>query len=570
MRTNMKWNRKTSAFLILAGLVLFSCSQVKENKVDYSWVYDNIEFDMPRVAEPVIPSNSINIADLGAVGDGVALNTQFFAEAIEKLSAKGGGSVIVPPGLWLTGPIVLKNNINIHVEDGALVRFSKNFDDYPLVESTFEGIMTYRCQSPISGRDLENVSFTGKGVFDGNGQAWRPVKRFKMTSNQWRNLVNSGGVLNDKQDTWWPSEQALQGFILAEGSNIPALDTFEEYLTIKDFLRPVMVSLINCKKVLFDGPTFQNSPAWNLHPLMCEDVTIRNLVVRNQWFSQNGDGLDLESCKNVVIHNNSFDVGDDAICFKSGRDKEGRDRGMPTQNVIVKNNIVYAGHGGFVIGSEMSGGVRNVHVSACTFMGTNIGLRFKSTRGRGGAVENIYISDINMIDIPTEPIQFNLFYGGFAPVLDDGSSSSGLIATDAPAVSVTEETPVFRNIVVKNVVANGFGNAALFMGLPEMKLENVRLENAVLKAPKGFTCIDVEGVEFVNVRIIQESGPAMTLFNSQNVSLDNFSFENNGLPGLAISGASTQNITVSGKDFSSPDSQIMLVGGASRETVVVR
>lgn len=570
MRTKMKWEQKKSAFLIMMGMMFFSCSQIKEVSVDYSWVYDNIEFDMPKVAEPVIPANRINIADLGAVGDGVTMNTKFFAEAIEKLSAKGGGSVIVPAGLWMTGPIVLKNNINIHVEDGALVRFSKNFNDYPLIESTFEGIMTYRCQSPISGRNLENISFTGKGVFDGNGQAWRPVKRFKMTSNQWRNLVNSGGVLNHKQDTWWPSEQALKGFEIAEGSNIPAFETFEEYMAIKDFLRPVMVSLISCKKILFDGPTFQNSPAWNLHPLMCEDLTMRNLVVRNQWFSQNGDGLDLESCKNVVIHNNSFDVGDDAICFKSGRDKEGRDRNMPTENVIVKNNIVYAGHGGFVVGSEMSGGVRNVHVSSCTFMGTNIGLRFKSTRGRGGIVENIYISDINMIDIPTEPIQFNLFYGGFAPVLDDGTSSSGLIETDAPAVPVTDETPAFRNIVVKNVVANGFGNAALFMGLPEMKLENVRLENVVLKAPKGFTCIDVQGVEFVNVRIIQESGPALTLFNSQNVSLEGFKFEDNGLPGVAISGKTSENIRIYDKDFTDRASQVMIVGGATQEAVVVK
>ncbi len=569
MRTTKKWDWERS-FLLIIGLVLFSCSNDKVSSPEYSWVYDNIEFKMPRVAEPVIPANSVNINTIGAVGDGITMNTRFFAEAIEILSNKGGGSVIVPAGLWLTGPIVLTNNINIHVEEGALVRFSKDLDDYPLIESAFEGVMTYRCQAPISGRDLENISITGKGVFDGNGEAWRPVKKFKMTSNQWRSLVNSGGVLNAKKDTWWPSEQALLGYELAKGSNIPAFETFEEYLAIKDFLRPVLVSFINCKKVLFDGPTFQNSPAWNLHPMMCEDVTMRNLVVRNPWFSQNGDGLDLESCKNVVIYNNSFDVGDDAICFKSGRDKEGRDRNKPTENVIVRKNIVYAGHGGFVVGSEMSGGVRNVHVSDCTFMGTNVGLRFKSNRGRGGAVENIYISDIYMIDIPTEPIQFNLFYSGLAPVLDDGTSSSVLIETNANAVPVTEETPAFRNIVIKNIVANGFGNAALFMGLPEMKLENVHLENLVLKASKGFTCIDVDGFEFVNVRIIQESGPALTLFNSQNVSLEEFKFEDNDLSGLAVSGESSKNIRLSENDFSDPSSQVLIVGGAKKESIVFK
>src|SRR5690606_35184650 len=186
--------------------------------------------------------------------------------------------------------------------------------------------------------------------------------------------------------------------------------------TVKDFLRPVMVSLVGCNKVLLDGPTFQNSPAWNLHPLMCSNVILRNLTVRNPWYSQNGDGVDLESCKNVLIYNNTFDVGDDAICFKSGKNEDGRKRGMATENVIVKNNVVYHGHGGFVIGSEMSGGVKNVHVSNCTFLGTDVGLRFKSTRGRGGVVENIYISDIDMTNIPTESIRFNMFYGGNAPV----------------------------------------------------------------------------------------------------------------------------------------------------------
>ncbi|GAO30163.1 glycoside hydrolase family 28 protein [Geofilum rubicundum] len=332
-----------------------------------------------------------------------------------------------------------------------------------------------------------------------------------------------------------------------------------------------MISLIACKNVLLDGPTFQNSPAWNIHPLLCEDVTIRNLTVRNPWYSQNGDGLDLESCKNVVIYNNNFDVGDDAICFKSGRDQEGRDRGVPTENVIVKNNVVYHGHGGFVVGSEMSGGVRNVHVSDCTFMGTNIGIRFKSTRGRGGIVENIYISDINMIDIPTEPIRFNMFYGGFAPVLDDGKSSTDLIDTEAPAVPVTEETPIFRNIKVRNIVANGFGNAALFMGLPEMKLENVTLENAVLKAPKGFTMIDVNGVELINVQVIQEEGPALTIFNSNNVELSDFKF-NSGMnqPGVAVSGATSGNIRLKQDDFNHLEEELLLVGGADDATVVVQ
>jgi polygalacturonase len=557
--------------LVFIGSLFFSCESSQKEVSDDAWVYDNIEFDMPVVTEPEFADNMVRLPDVGGVADGLTLNTDAIAKGIEMLTEKGGGRLVIPAGLWITGPIVLNNNINLHLEDGALLRFSDDFDLYPIVESTFEGIMTWRCQSPISGRDLVNVAITGSGTIDGNGQAWRPVKQSKTTKNQWRKLLNSGGALVDNDTYWFPSESAALGYIKGDGSNLPRLDTFEEYEAIKDFLRPVMVSLIGCKNVLLDGITFQNSPAWNIHPLLCEDVTIRNLTVRNPWYSQNGDGLDLESCKNVVIYNNKFDVGDDAMCFKSGRDQEGRDRGVPTENVIVKNNVVYHGHGGFVIGSEMSGGVRNVHVSDCTFMGTNIGIRFKSTRGRGGIVENIYISDINMIDIPTEPIRFNMFYGGFAPVLDDGKSSTELIDTDAPAVPVTDETPVFRNIHVKNIVANGFGNAALFMGLPEMKLENVTLENAVLRAPKGFTMIDVNGIELINVQVIQEEGPAMTIFNGNDVELSGFKF-NSGIdqPGLAVSGATSGNIRLKQTDFNNLEEELLLVGGADDATVVVQ
>jgi polygalacturonase len=556
------------AFIPVITLLFSACSNGENNAPDYSWVYDNIEFDMPKVQEPVIPQTSVNIADLGGVADGFTLNTEVFAQAIDQMAAKGGGKVVVPAGIWLTGPIVLKSNIELHVKAGAMIRFSDDFNLYPLVQTYFEGLSTYRCQSPLSGRDLENIAITGQGVIDGNGQAWRPVKKGKMTENQWKNLLQSGGALEDDGQYWFPTAQAAKGYRLSNRNNLPPFQLEKDFLEIKDFLRPVMVSLINCNKVLLDGPTFQNSPAWNIHPLMCEEVTIRNLTVRNPWYSQNGDGLDLESCKNAVIYNNNFDVGDDAMCFKSGKDKEGRDRGMPTENVIVKNNVVYHGHGGFVIGSEMSGGVRNVHVSDCTFMGTNIGIRFKSNRGRGGIVENIYISNINMTDIPTEPIRFNMFYGGKAPVLEDGSSSLSLVKNDPPSVPINEETPVFRNIHVKNIIASSFGNAALFMGLPELKLENVTLENAILRAPKGFTIVDAEGIELKNVQVIQESGPALTLFNSSHIDVTDFSYnESLEQPGIAVSGKASANIRLQKSTFSNPDTQIKRVKGAEASAI---
>ncbi|MGQ1891389.1 glycoside hydrolase family 28 protein [Thermophagus sp. OGC60D27] len=529
-------------FIVTAN---FGCKEEFSNsfKEAEDFIYQDLEFDMPRVKEPVFSDLKVSIVDFGAVGDGVTDNSEAFAKAIDYVAEKGGGRVIVPRGIWLTGPIIMKSNIDLHVQQGAVVRFSPDFEDYPLIETIFEGLNTFRCMSPIHAHNLENIAFTGKGIFDGNGNAWRPVKKSKLTESQWKKLVNSGGVLSDDGQIWYPSEKSKAGDS-HDNFNVPDLERKEDFEKIRDFLRPVMVSIKECKRVLLDGPTFQNSPAWNIHPLLCEDVTIRNLTVRNPWYSQNGDGLDLESCKNVVIYNNSFDVGDDAICFKSGKDEDGRKRAVPTENVVVKNNVVYHGHGGFVIGSEMSGGVRNVHVSNCTFIGTDVGLRFKSTRGRGGVVENIYISNIDMIDIPTEPIRFNLFYGGKSPVLDDGGNSVPDIQENEPA-PVTEETPAFRNIFMKNIRANGFGNAAFFMGLPEMNLQNVQLENALLRAVKGISVIDADGIVLKNVHVTVEKGPALIMFNGKNINVEDFRFKTQQEKSIYILGAKTRKVNFS-------------------------
>ncbi|SIT94450.1 glycoside hydrolase family 28 protein [Pontibacter indicus] len=563
---------KNRMFLLagIAGALQFGCQQqpaatttantsapvaAVNSTANTDWVYEGIEFNMPRVQEPTFGNYSVSITDFGAVSDGLTKNTAAFEKAIADVVAKGGGKVIVPRGMWLTGPIVLKSNINLHVEEGALVLFSKDFDDYPLVKTSFEGLNTFRCQSPISGRDLENVAITGKGVIDGNGDAWRPVKKDKMTEGQWKKLVNSGGVLRDDGKVWYPTESSKRGAVTGN-FNVP-LDLTEkhQFEPIKDFMRPVMVSLVNCKKVLLDGPTFQNSPAWNIHPLMCEDVTIRNLTVRNPWYSQNGDGLDLESCKNSVIYNNTFDVGDDAICIKSGKDKDGRERGIPTENVIVKNNVVYHGHGGFVVGSEMSSGVKNVHVSNCTFIGTDIGLRFKSTRGRGGVVENIYISNIDMINIPTQAISFNLFYGGNSPVLE-ATQKAETEKRDERLMPVTEETPSFRNIYMKNIRVAGADEALALQGLPEMNLQNVNIENAVLKAKKGITAVDSDGIVLKNVRVETEQGPALTIYNSKNIDITGFSFNESKEPAVRVLGPKTEKVRLEKKDFKDAAKQV--------------
>lgn len=527
---------------LVLGIPLLSYSQKEAYR--YEYLYEGLPFEMPRVQRPVFPEHKVSVADFGGIGDGITKNTEAFEKAFEALAKKGGGTLVVPNGVWFTGPIVLRSNVNLFLDKGALILFSPDNDDYPIVKTSFEGLETRRCQSPISGKGLENIAITGFGAIDGAGHAWRPLKKEKVTEKHWKEVVAGGGVL--KRDNYWvPSEKYLKG---EEGSdmNVPGnLTTDEDWEAIKDFLRPVMVSLVNCKNVLLEGVTFQNSPAWNIHPLMCENVIIDGIAVRNPSYSQNGDGLDLESCKNSIIVNSSFDVGDDGICIKSGKDEDGRRRGMPTENVIIDNCKVFKGHGGFVVGSEMSGGVRNISVSNCQFLGTDVGLRFKSRRGRGGVVENIYVSNISMFDIVTYSMIFNLFYGNqsASEVLEAGGYGTSAEET-IPAV--TEETPAFRNIYFKNVASRNSGRAILFNGLPEMNIENINLEGVIITAGVGAEFSESKDIRLKNVSVIPDSGPALILKNAKNFKVDEFGFPDSLKEAIMVNGKRTENIHLPG------------------------
>lgn len=375
--------------------------------------------------------------------------------------------------------------------------------DADLLRETFKGDNNRRCQSPISGRNLENVAITGEGAIDGNGHYWRPLKREKVTESVWKQTTARGGVY--KRPTYWfPYPETLKGDTISN-MNVPQnLKTEEEWQSVRHFLRPVMVSLIECKNVWLQGVIFQNSPAWNLHPLMCENVLVEDVQVRNPSYAQNGDGLDLESCKNALIVNSTFDVGDDGICLKSGKDEDGRRRARPCENVVVDGCTVFKGHGGFVVGSEMSGGVRNVSVSNCQFLGTDVGLRFKSKRGRGGIVENIWITNVSMMDIPTEPITFNLYYGGKSAVevLESGEK----VPAKVDPLPVDETTPCFRNIHVKNLVCAGARRALFFNGIPEMPIENVVLEDVDITSRLGAEFVYSKAVTMKNVTIRNTEG----------------------------------------------------------------
>ncbi len=506
---------------LIAILVLGCFTKTIAAENVYDKLYKDLPFPMQKIDVPVFKDNTISILAFGGVGDGYTLNTDAFRKSIDALSQKGGGKLIVPAGIWFTGPIELKSNINLYLAKGALILFSADFNLYPLVHTSFEGLETRRCQSPISGRNLENIAITGEGSINGSGEAWRPLKKAKVTDSYWKNVVKSGGVLKDPT-YWFPTKSSLLGESMSD-MNVPRGNmTDSQWLQIKDFLRPVMISLIECKNVLLQGVLFENSPSWNIHPLMCENLIIDNIFSRNPAYAQNGDGLDVESCKNVLIVNSTFDVGDDAICIKSGKDTEGRLRARPTENVIVDNCKVFQGHGGFVVGSEMSGGVRNISVKNCQFLGTDVGLRFKSNRGRGGLVENIYISDIYMFNIATDSFLFDLYYGGksASEALVDGDNTP----EENKSVPVTDETPSFRNIYVKNIVSRNARRAMFFNGLPEMNISNINIKNAFITCQFGAVLSESDGINFKNVHIIPQTGAAITLTDVKNFNLKDFEY----------------------------------------------
>ena len=491
--------------------------------------YKNLPFEMEVIKVPVFKRNVVHITEFGAVGDGVTLNTLAFEKAISSIAAKGGGTVIIPEGIWLTGPITLVSNIHLFTEQNSFIIFTPDFNQYPIVDAIFERLNTKRCQSPISAKHATNIAITGYGIFDGSGDAWRPVKKDKMTDRQFKNLIKSGGVLSHDKKTWFPSEASRRAQEMCVDQNVPVGPTTDaEWYEIRDFLRPVMLNFVHCKNILLDGVTFQNSPAWNIHPLMSENIILNNVTVRNPWYSQNGDGIDLESCKNTLIVNSSFDVGDDAICMKSGKNEDGRARNIPTENVIVENCVVYHGHGGFVVGSEMSGDVRNIKVSKCRFLGTDVGLRFKSTRGRGGVVENIHIQDILMTDIPTDPLLFDLYYGGKGTTDDDYTEMQD---TEEVIPQVTIETPAFKNIFIKNIVSTNSNRAMFFNGLPEMRVKNVVIENSTFTSVIGAVINQTSGVTMKNIKIEHKKGDILQIKNVDNGLFENITnFKGEKLP----------------------------------------
>lgn len=462
---------------------------------------------MFEVKLPVIKDQTFNIRDFGAVSGGLVSNTKAINDAIKHAYKNGGGHVVIPQGMWLSGPITLLSGIDLHLEKGALLLFDKNKEEYPLIVTDYEGVKHIRATSPINAKNAENISITGEGVIDGNGQLWRICKQFKFTQKEWDKLlkispdtimhVNEGAI-------WFPTKSAYDGYMVGEPDLADEAEALRKAEPYYDFYRPVMVDLSGCDKVLIEGVTLENSPAWNVHPIFCTNVTIRDAYIRNADYAQNGDGLDVESCRYVEVANVKFDVGDDAICMKSGKNEEARKIQIPTEDVYIHDCTVLHGHGGFVVGSEMSRGVRNILIENCTFIGTDVGIRFKSAIGRGGIVEDITIRNINMINIPNEAIIFTMGY-----VLATFSKSEEEVKEQFKK----EDIPEFKNIYIENVTCLNAGIALKVQGLPELPVHHINLKNVHITAQKDMQIENANDINLKNVVILNSSTGEEKVYN---------------------------------------------------------
>lgn len=429
-------------------------------------------------------TGSYDVTKFGAKMDGTPC-TSAIQKAIRRAAEHGGGTVYFPAGVFLTGPIHLQNHITLYLDAGAVLKFSTNLDDYlPMVPTRYEGIEITNFSPLVYAENATDIAIQGRGTLDGQGAPWW---------TRWHEVRRNAGPQQD------PDKYR------AEFSRLnPHPLVAENYHTLeRGFLRPAFIQPRNCTNVLIEGVTIVNSPFWTITPLYCEDVTIQSVIIQNPSNSPNTDGIDPDSCRNVHISNCQISVGDDCITIKSGRDADGRRVGRPAVNYTISNCTMASGHGGVVIGSEMSGGVKNISIANCIFDGTQRGIRIKSARGRGGVVEDVRVSNIVMRHISHEALVITTFYEQSNPE------------------PFSQRTPVFRNIHISGVTGDA-KIAGDFSGLAEMPLDGISVSDMELDAESGISIVDARNISFHNVVVNTLAGPALRATRTSGLELDTF------------------------------------------------
>ena len=417
-----------------------------------------------------IPDYTVNILDFGAVADGTVLNTEAFEKAVAALNKQGGGHLVVPQGLYLTGPIVLKDCMDLHLERGAVILLSP--------DKSVHLDKSGKVRPGISASKRHDVSISGEGTIDGNGAFWRPVKRSKVSDVEWKAFRAMGGTVSEDGSLWYPFDLKSYGNIAADAR-------------AQERMRTHLVRFTDCTRVSVSGVTIQNAPKFHLVPSHCTDVTIEGVTVRCPWNAQNGDGIDLMQCQRVVVRRCTVDVGDDGICLKGGAGEAALKNG-PCKDILIEDNTVYHAHGGFVIGSEFSGGMEDITVRNNVFSGTDTGLRFKSAPERGGTVKNLRISDIVMNDIVGEAIVFETSYADRPAGYEDNQ-----------AATTQRFVPNFQDIVIERVYCWNARTGIRASGTLEM-IHDIKVKDSVLHVWETPVKIDVpQMIDLENVQISQ-------------------------------------------------------------------
>lgn len=421
---------------------------------------------LAQIVPPQFAARDFVLTQYGARGDGKFDNTAAFKAAIEACHQAGGGRVVVPAGVFLTGAIHLKSNVNLHLEKGATILFSRDYKKYlPVVYTRFEGVECYNYSPFIYAYGQENLAITGEGILDGNADTttWWPWAGKKEYG------YRKGGA-NQKKD-----RDLL--FSMAE-KNVPVE---QRIFGEGHFLRPNFIQFYKSKNILIEGVKILRSPMWEIHPVLCENVTIQNVTVISH--GPNNDGCDPESSRNVLIRNCLFDTGDDCIAIKSGRDFDGHRVNQPSENIIIQNCVMRDGHGGVVIGSEMSGSVRNVFAEECQMDSPNLdrALRIKTNSLRGGMVENIFMRRVKVGKVAEAVILVSMFYA-------EGD--------------VGQRTPTIRNIYVEDVSSQSSTYALLLEGYERSPIANVQITDCRFEGVKQGNLIkNVQGLQLKNVYI---------------------------------------------------------------------
>tara|TARA_R110000868_G_scaffold204668_2_gene452775 strand:+ start:618 stop:2069 length:1452 start_codon:yes stop_codon:yes gene_type:complete len=456
-------NSIVHSFLLVFVL---ACTEKKEIKND---VWAEMQVVIDSVVVPEFKNDIFNIVEFGAVPDSTTLNTKMFADAIAACVKNGGGIVLVPKGSFLTGPIHLDNNVNLHLEAGSEILFSTNLQDYPIVHTSYEGTELMNFSPLIYAKNKKNIAITGQGILNGqaSNEFWWP----------WCGSKTYG----------WKEGNPKQHSSLAklkEGMSENGVPVEERIFGIGEFLRPTFIEPFECENVLIKGVKIINAPFWIIHPLKSKNVTIDGVTIESH--GPNNDGCDPEYSKNVIIKNSVFNTGDDCIAIKSGRNEDGRRVGIKSENIIVQNCKMIDGHGGVVIGSEISAGVKNVYVENCIMDSPNLdrAIRIKTNTKRGGTVENVYVRNLVVGQVREAVLKINLFYGTYAN--QEGNYM-----------------PEVRNISLENVQVDYGGKYGILAeGHEELPISDITFKDVTIKRVDSlYKLRNVKNINFINTYI---------------------------------------------------------------------